>query len=312
MSRLDEREIVRIFAKKLGIGDLDDVAALSPGGKIVFKSDMLVARTDVPPGMEMWQIARKSIVSCVSDMAAKGALPWAAMISLGIPRKHNRAYIEGLADGFAKASMEFRVRIVGGDTNEAGDLVIDCSMVGVAGSKMPTRAGARPGDAVVVSGLFGLPPAGLAILMKNAQAGAPFKKKAVDSVLMPKPRQRFGIELAKYFSSSIDSSDGLAISLYEIAGQSKVDIDVVEMPIAAGVEKFASQNNLDARQLVFHGGEEYEIVATIAKTKLGKARAAAAKSGLDLLVIGAVKKGRGRVYAGGKLLENKGYVHFKK
>ena len=311
MSRLDEREIIRIFAKKLGISDLDDVATLSPGGKIVFKSDMLVARTDVPPKMQAWQIARKSVVSCVSDMAAKGALPWAAMISIGMP-KSRRAYVEGLADGFAKASREFRVKMVGGDTNEAGDLVIDCSMVGVAGAKMPTRAGAKPGDVVIVSGPFGLPPSGLAILMKNAKAAQSFKKKAVNSVLMPKPHQRFGMQLAKYFSSSIDSSDGLAISLYEIASQSKVDIDIDKVPMATGVEKFARQNNLNVHELVFHGGEEYEIVATIAKTKLRQAQSTAEKSGLALHVIGSVKKGRGRVYAGGKLLENRGFIHFKK
>lgn len=309
MTKLDEKEIIRIFADRLGIADLDDVALL--GRNIVFKADMLVASTDVPPGMEAWQVARKSIVSCVSDLAAKGVMPNAAMVSLGLPRNCTRPYVEGLAKGFAGASKEFGVKIVGGDTNEANGLVIDCSMIGFASGKIPARKGTRPGDAVVVSGMFGLPPAGLAILMRNAVTAGMFRKQAAESVLEPKPRQRFGLALAKYFSSSIDSSDGLAISLYELANQSRVDIVIDSVPAADGVEKFAQENGLDAHELVFHGGEEYEIVATIPKIKLKQAVSAARKAGVGLHVIGRVQKGSGDVFVGKKLLENRGYVHFR-
>jgi thiamine-monophosphate kinase len=310
MTKLDEKEIINILADKLGITDLDDVALL--GKNIVFKTDMLVASTDVPPGMEAWQVARKSIVSCVSDLAAKGVKPHAAMISLGLPRNCTRPYVEGLARGFAGASKEFRVKIVGGDTNEAYGLVIDCSMIGFAtSSKLPTRKGARPGDVIVVSGMFGLPPAGLAILMRNATATGTLRKQASESVHVPAPRQRFGLTLARYFSSSIDSSDGLAVSLYELAGQSKVDIEVDNIPIANGIEKFARENGLDSHELVFHGGEEYEIIATIPKAKLDQAEVAARKAGLHLHIIGRVRTGAGNVFVGKKLLENKGYVHLR-
>jgi thiamine-monophosphate kinase len=272
---------------------------------------MLVASTDVPLGMEAWQVARKSIVSCVSDLAAKGVRPYAAMISLGLPANCTRPYVEGLAKGFAGASKEFEVKIVGGDTNEASGLVIDCSMIGFASSKVPTRKGARPGDSVVVSGMFGLPPAGLAILMRNAVAAGAFRKQAAESVFFPAPRQRFGLALAKYFSSSIDSSDGLAISLYELASQSKVNIAIDTAPAAEGVERFAQENGLDARELVFHGGEEYEIVATIPKSKLKQAMSVARKAGVSLHVIGKVHRGTGDVLLGKRLLENRGYVHFR-
>lgn len=307
MTKLDEREIIRIFADRLGIADLDDVALI--GKNIVFKADMLVASTDVPPGMEAWQVARKSIVSCISDLASKGVRPHAAMISLGLPMNCTRPYVEGLARGFAGASKEFEVKIVGGDTNEAGGLVIDCSMIGFA-SKIPTRGGARPGDAVVVSGMFGLPPAGLAILMRNAVAAGAFRKQAAESILFPAPRQSFGLALAKYFSSSIDSSDGLAISLYELASKSKVDIAIDNIPVADGVEIFAQHNGLDSHDLVFYGGEEYEIVATIPKAKLKQAEAAARRTKVGLHVIGRVQRGAGGVFVGKKLLENRGYVHF--
>ncbi|MEW6604084.1 MAG: thiamine-phosphate kinase [Thermoproteota archaeon] len=308
MTKLDEKEIISIIAGALGIGDLDDVAVT--GKNIVFKADMLVASTDVPPGMEAWQVARKSIVSCASDLAAKGVRPHAALISLGLPKGCTRPYVEGLAEGFAGAAKEFGVKIIGGDTNEANGLVIDCSMIGFAEGKVPKRIGARPGDFVIVSGMFGLPPAGLAILMRGAKTTGIFRKQAADSVLEPRPRQCFGIALAKYFSSSIDSSDGLAISLYELASRSKVNIVIDNIPVAKGVEQFARENGLDAHELVFHGGEEYEIVATVPKAKLGQAHAAAKKAGLQLYVIGRVQKGSGYVFVGKKLLENRGYVHF--
>jgi thiamine-monophosphate kinase len=271
---------------------------------------MLVASTDVPHGMEAWQISRKSIVSCVSDLAAKGVMPHAAMISLGMPKSCSRPYIEGLARGFAGAAKEFGVKIVGGDTNEAYGLVIDCSMIGFANGRMPTRKRARPGDAVIVSGMFGLPPAGLAILMRNGTAVGAFRKQAADSVLEPKPRQRFGLALAKYFSSSIDSSDGLAISLYELANQSGVNITIENLPAAEGVEEFAKANGLDTHELVFHGGEEYEIVATIPKSKLKQAMSAAGKAGVAVYIIGRAQRGKGDVFFGEKLLENRGYMHF--
>lgn len=327
MIKLDEKQIIRIFADKLGISNLDDIAVLRKG--IVIKSDMLVASTDIPPGMEAWQIARKSIVSCVSDLAAKGVKPYAAVISLGIPNSCSmqRPVIEGLAEGFALASKEFGVKIVGGDTNEASELVIDCTIIGFPRFKVPTRSGAKPGDYVVVSGLFGFAPAGLSILLQknavtinennhnddNDDINNIFGKQAVKSVLEPRPRQRFGLALARYFSSSIDSSDGLAISLYQLASQGEnIDIIIYSMPVVSGLDKFAQDNGLDSHDLLFHGGEEYEIVATISDTKIRRAKTAAKRAGVDLYVIGRVQKGSGKVFVQNRMLENRGYIHFHK
>ncbi|MGI0023916.1 MAG: thiamine-phosphate kinase [Nitrososphaera sp.] len=309
MKKLDEREIIRILTARLGIQELDDVARV--GRKIVIKCDMLVASTDVPLAMGPWQVARKSIVSCASDLASKGAKPLAAMVSLGIPISCTRAYVEGLANGFARASREFGVKIVGGDTNEASDLIIDCCMIGTLTiRKMPMRGGAKPGDIVVLSGPFGLPAAGLSILLYNARAAGTFRRQAIESVLVPVPRQRFGAALAKFFSSSIDSSDGLAISLYELATNAGVDFVIDSAPAARGLEDFAMENNIDADELVFHGGEEYEIVATIPRSNLKRAESAAKKAKVDLRIIGNVRTGPGRVFVGKRLLENRGYVHF--
>ena len=85
--------------------------------------------------------------------------------------------------------------------------------------------------------------------------------------------------IARYSSASIDSSDGLAVSLYELASQSKrVDIAVYRIPAVEGLDKFARENGYETDELVFHGGEEYEIVATIPPTKIKQAKAGSKKS----------------------------------
>ncbi|HZA07459.1 MAG TPA: hypothetical protein VE619_07130, partial [Nitrososphaeraceae archaeon] len=108
--------------------------------------------------------------------------------------------------------------------------------------------------------------------------------------------------------------DGLAISLYELAKQSKVNFFIDHIPIASGIQEFAKKNDLDAKSLIFYGGEEYEIVATISRSNLERAKSFAKKSKLKLHVIGRVQKGCGKVFTinNGKkysLLESHGYLH---
>jgi thiamine-monophosphate kinase len=329
MNILNEREIINIIVSKIGSkGDNkrkdDDVSILSLLNmkcmkSLILKCDMLVESTDVPQGMYPWQIARKSISACVSDLSAKGIKPQVSLISVGIPKKYSKDEIDELAKGFQIASEEFDVKIVGGDTNESKELIIDCSMIGFSENsraELPGRNGAKPGDLVVVSGEFGYTSSGLKILTKNAKAYGDFKKNAISSVMRPKPAQKFGISLAKYFSASMDSSDGLGISLYELARQSNVNILIDNIPSAKGVYQFARNNHLDYKRLIFCGGEEYEIVGTIAPASLKKAKSTARRSNLKLFIIGKVEKGEGKVFhldtkTGKRVqLQEMGYVHF--
>jgi thiamine-monophosphate kinase len=319
MPSLNEHQIIKLFASALKLGELDDIAIVTVNGTttVAFKCDMLVESTDVPPGMKPWQVARKSIVSCASDFASKGIKPIAAMIAIGLPRGVDKKYVSGLAKGFAIASRQLGVKIVGGDTNESDELTIDCSMIGAAppltprAIKMPKRGGAKVGDAVVTSGPFGLPPSGLKILLQKAKATASFRKKAVASVMNPEPAQKFGSLLAKYFNASMDSSDGLALSLYTIASESKVNIALDDLPIAKGLREFADTNGIDEDHLVLYGGEEYHIVATLPSKNLSRVQRIAKSNSLDLRVLGKVIPGNGKVYLKGELVLNKGYTHFK-
>jgi thiamine-monophosphate kinase len=312
MPRLDEDRIVQLFASALNVEDLDDVAILKAGGRrFAMKCDMLVKSTDVPPGMKPQQVARKSIVSCASDFACKGIKPLAAMVALGLPRDIDNKYLNGLAGGFAAASRQFGVKIIGGDTNESSELVIDCSMIGLVDGRIPKRSDAMGGDIVVTSGPFGLPPSGLKILLEGARASESFRKSALSSVMNPKPAQKFGALLARYFSSSMDSSDGLALSLYSIAQQSGVDISLHTLPAARGLSEFASANGTDENSLIFYGGEEYQIVATIPSARISLVQRIANANNLDLRVIGSATEGTGKVYNKKSLVDRRGYRHFQ-
>jgi thiamine-monophosphate kinase len=196
-------------------------------------------------------------------------------------------------------------------------------------NNIPLRNNAKAGDIVITSGEFGYTSAGLKILLFNSKAIIPsFKKEAISSILLPKPNQKFGTLLGKYFSSSIDSSDGLGISLYELAKQSKVDFYINDIPVPKGLIEFAKSNSLDIYDLIFNGGEEYEILATINPSNLQKVNFLAKKFHLPMFVIGKAMIGSGNVFIkyGNKLelfhgrkiekykdyflLENKGFLHF--
>ena len=213
----------------------DDVSAVEIGNNLVavLKTDMLVAATDVPPKMSFWQAARKAVVMNVSDFAAKGVKPKALLVSLGIPGKLARKdVIEQIAEGLNAGAREYGAYILGGDTNEACDLIIACMLYGIAEkNRIVGRAGAKPGDIVAVTGLFGKTAAGLKILLEELEAEEPIRKRLVDSVLMPKARLKEGLALAEVgaASASIDSSDGLAWSLYELSKASSVGLSLIHI-----------------------------------------------------------------------------------
>jgi thiamine-monophosphate kinase len=317
MKKLDELQIIDLISRALGISKKrtlwnDDVATVPLGNRVLaFKCDMLVQSTDVPRQMRMWQIARKSVVSCLSDLACKGVKPLATLVSLAIPRHFTSKDVADLAKGFRIAEREFDVNIIGGDTNEGKELVIDCCMVGLA-EHIVKRSGARIGDLIVTSGPFGYSASGLKILTRKVMINKKFKMKVVKTVLLPKPRLEFGMLLARYATSSMDSSDGLAITLHELCRQSKKKFAIRELPATSDVKEFARNNHRNLNELVLHGGEEYEIVATIPKHHLAIVRRLAKKAGCRLFVIGIVERGKGVfMIEGGKRIkiEKRGWTH---
>jgi thiamine-monophosphate kinase len=324
-TELGERKIIETIRQhldmmpKMPVPFGDDVSAVEIGNSnvAVLKTDMLVDKTDVPPGMSLRQAARKAVIMNVSDFAAKGAKPSVAIVSLGLPRSIKQKDVEELADGLNAGAREYDCYIVGGDTGEASDIIVSVSLFGLARrDELVLRSGARPGDFVAVTGPFGKTSAGLRILLNNLRAPPDFRKVLVESVLTPKARLREGLVLsrARVVSASIDSSDGLAWSLHELSRAGSVGFLIDKLPLAKEAERFAKLYGLDAAELALYGGEEYELVLTIRPEHWEKAQRAIAEVGGALLPIGKVTAKEGLVLsAEGKrsVIEPKGYEHFK-
>ncbi|HET6590509.1 MAG TPA: thiamine-phosphate kinase [Candidatus Nitrosocosmicus sp.] len=337
MKNLNEKQILNLIIKKMGSNNVeshfgkDDISLIPlnyfigkgavSGSSLCVTCDMLVEHTDVPPTMTFEQIARKSIVSSISDLVSKGIKPKCALVSLGLPSNLTEGDISKLVDGFDLVSKEFKIEIIGGDINESEELVIDCCMFGVSFPNVfvPRRNGAQIGDYIFVTGVFGYTAAGLKILMHGIPSPDPnFEKESINSVLNPTPAYDFGISLAHYFTASTDSSDGMATALYEISKQSGVDMLIYldKIPIPPNLKEFSLMNNLGFNDLVFFGGEEYHIVGTISEKSLYEiSKNIKENSKFSFFLVGKVSKGCGKVFVidstGHKeILNNKGFQHF--
>jgi len=317
MSKLSEKKIIDLFQNRLGNTNFvpEDVESFKIGKKhFIVKVDTLVESTDLPPEMKLEDAARKSIVSCVSDFAAKGVRPIFGIVSLTIPKRLSRSNIESLAKGFQRAAREFELKILGGDTNEGKELVINFSLFGVS-EKIVNRKGAKTNHVIITSGPFGYSGAGLSILLKNKKGSKKFETKAKRAVFRPNCRLTFGLKNKNYFSSSMDSSDGLSSTLNEMSSQSKKKFVITRMPSENDVFDFASSNGLNANNLIFNSGEEFEIVATVNTSNLSKIKKYAKKHQVKLYEIGYVTKGRGVFYKkDGKLIriKDRGWQHLQK
>lgn len=246
----------------------DDVSALDyrDNNLVVMKTDMLVGSTDVPPGMNFWQSARKAVVMNVSDLASKGVRPSALLVSLGVPQDLTEEDVKQIAEGLNAGAREYDTYVFGGDTSETQDLIVSIAAFGLtAKGSLILRSGAQPGDVLATTGEFGLSASGLMILKEGLATPTMLRRKLAEAVLMPRARLKEGLILSETgaATSSIDSSDGLAWSLFEISRSSNVGFVVDNLPIAQETIEFARMHDLNPVELSLYGGEEYELVVTV-------------------------------------------------
>ncbi len=324
---LGERRIIELIQEQLDkmphmpVPFGDDVSAyeLGRGELAILKADMLVGKTDVPIGMSLRQAARKAVVMNISDLAAKGAQPLAVMVSLGLTREMSVTAVKEIGQGLNEGAREYGTYVVGGDTGEASDLIISVSVFGKARkNRIMLRSGARPGDLLAVTGLFGKTTAGLKILShhRDIQPDEKIGKTMIDSVLTPRARLNEGLALSetRAVTASVDSSDGLAWSLHEIARNSRVGFVLDKLPTAPEAEEFATTHGLDADELTLYGGEEYELVITVKPELWEKAAGAIGACGGTLYQIGRVTSTRKvvlRTREKSLKIERRGWEHFR-
>ena len=316
MTELDENKIIKIFQTKLGNKKFisEDVEVFTLGKtKIVAKTDTMVESTDIPKKMKLSDAARKSVIACVSDFASKGIKPEYGIISINLPKSISRIKIDSIANGFKKACKEYGISIIGGDTNEGKEIVFNVCIFGNSNSII-TRKGSRKGDLIFVTGPFGYTSVGLDILLNNKNQKSDFIKKAIKSVTNPKPKLRYGLKNKKYFSSSMDSSDGLSTTLNEMSKQSKKKFVINKIPSNKDLENYIRKQKMNLNSTVFHGGEEYEFIFTIPAKHKKTIMKNSKVLKTPIIEIGYVTSGKG-VYLKEDnrsiLLKDLGWKHFK-
>lgn len=325
VSELGEERLIKVLwevlekdPEELLGASLDDAVAkeLVEGIVLVAHTDMWVEHTDLLPGMS-WRLAgRKAVVANVSDLAAKGAKPLGLLFSIGLPPEFPVESLRELAEGLDEGAMEYGTHVLGGDLGESGEVVLAGSIFGVAHrERLIPRSGARPGDLVAVTGSLGLTAVGFKILLEDYDAPRDVRVRAMESVYRPVARLREGLALAgcRAVTASMDISDGLAVSLNQMAEASRASIILERLPIAEEVKIFAEHHGLDPEELtLYEGGEEYELLLAVRPDMWSEAVKAVKNIGGNLYRIGIVSEGLGVYKADGSRVEAKGWEHFRR
>jgi thiamine-monophosphate kinase len=284
------------------IGSGDDAAVTDPRGVTATSVDALVEgvhfRRETAP---LESIGHKAIAAGLSDLAAMGARAGEAYVQLGVPPDLDEAQAMELGTGLAAAAAAYEVAVVGGDVTRAPVLLVAVTVVGHAGSRdeLVSRAGAEPGNVLVVTGELGGAAAGLLLLERpeladglDAEISGELRRRQLE----PTPRLAAGRALAASGATAmIDVSDGLggdALHVAEASG-ARIVIDFERVPVQGGVATVARAAAAEALGLVAEGGEDYELLATLPSADLEDAIAAVEACGTSLTAIGEVNDGDG-------------------
>jgi thiamine-monophosphate kinase len=289
-------------SSRMVVGSGDDAAVTVTDGAAVTSVDAVVEGVHFDRSLASpCSIGHKALGAALSDLAAMGAEPGEAYVQLALPADFDLEACLELADGLAGVAASHRVAIAGGDVSRAPALIVALTVVGYVGEpeEAVRRSGARPADVVAVTGELGGASAGLQAL-RCAELARGLDPEVAEGLrrrqLAPEPRLAAGRALASAGASAmIDVSDGLGADAAHIAAASGVaiEIDLDRLPIQLGVAEVAAAAGTDAFELAGAGGEDYELVVTLAADRLAEARSAVKAIGLRLTEIGTVSEGAG-------------------
>lgn len=305
---------------RVGVGD-DAAVLASPQRELLLTTDLLVEGVHFDRSRTTARdLGAKAIAVNVSDVAAMAGSPRYGVVGLGLPAGTGEEWVLDLARGMRAAADRYGMWLVGGDLSRADRVVIS---VAVAGEAPPggavTRAGARPGDRVVVTGSLGAAAGGLLLARQRAAAtlGSP-AMQLLERQLRPVARVAEGRVLARAGATAmIDVSDGLALDLWRLCRASGVGarVSLPDVPVAPALRTMSEALGVDPLELALGGGEDYELLATLPPGAVDAAREElAGSSGVSLSEIGDIIEGDGctAVDAEGRerALEPRGWDHF--
>lgn len=263
---LIERYLSRLGAQRddvlLGVGD--DAALLRPpaGLQLAMAADTIVEGVHFPPGLAAQDIGHRVLAVNLSDMAAMGAEPAWALLTLTLPAAEP-GWLRGFASGLHELARRHGTALVGGDTT-SGPLTATVAIAGfVPPGQALRRAGARPGDEVWVSGTPGDAAAGLALLQGRLQAPESVAEPLLRRFARPEPRVALGLVLRGVATACIDVSDGLAGDLGKLCEASGVGaaVDSTRLPRSEALRAAADPEV--ARRFALGGGDDYELLFTL-------------------------------------------------
>ena len=318
-----------------GIGDDAAVTAFTPGMQLLTSTDMLLEDVHFRRAWhDPYRLGRKSLAVSISDIAAMGAIPRWALLSLAIPGDLPLDFIDDFTKGFLSMAAEHGVTLIGGDTcSSRAGLVLS---VTIMGEQLPDlilrRSGAQSGDEIWVTGTLGdaalglklldfgsAQPPGLALAPSCSLGGAEWHEHLISRLLDPAPRVIAGLALAEsgLASSMIDISDGILADFGHIAEQSGGGgcIRLQDLPLSAEFLRSTEMSDEFPYQLPLSGGEDYELCFTASPLNREKIIECMKKCGVEATPVGIVTSlpGVAVIHADGSphALQNKGFNHFK-
>lgn len=300
VSDIGEKELVRyIIANSKEITPDDTAITPLNDSNLISTCDMLIQSRHFPKNMSYFDMGFKALTVNASDLAAMGAEPLGFLLAIAIPKDLSLDSFKQIIDGVLSACDYYQIPLIGGDTNEASEIIITGTALGLADEPL-MKDNYSLGDLIAVTGDIGVAALG-------------FELEALDNIyvkkaLKPEAKVKEGLILKDYATSATDITDGLASELYEIKKDGFGFMIYEEMlEISDEYKKLSEDLNLDYLDLILHVGEDFELLFTISEENLEKLP-------IDYRVIGEVTDSdvveltleNGFV----ERIKNKGYEHY--
>lgn len=273
-----------------GIGDDAACLQIPKGFNLLVSTDTLVSGIHFLPEWDPYDIAYKSVMVNVSDMAAMAAQPRYVTLALTLPEL-NQKWIEAFSKGLKDSLNLYNIDLIGGDTTH-GPLSITLTIMGLAPHKKAIRrSGAKPGDVILVSGILGA--AALAIkYLDDRTISSSDKAELMNKLLHPCPRVDLCELIREYATSAIDISDGLSADLNHICIASGVGagLNKKAIPVHPLLHKYLGDQAVD---LALTGGDDYELCFTVSSSKFEKLNKELNKLDLKCYSIGVIEESPG-------------------
>lgn len=301
---------------RVGIGDDTTVWRPRRGHETVLTCDWFLQGTHFlldrhPPDAVGW----KCLARAVSDLAAMGAEPRCFLLSLALPTSTTGAWLKEFLNGLRAASQKLHCPAAGGDTTRRDDVLINITVVGECRrGRAVLRSGAQPGDAIFVSGHLGEAEYGLQLL-RAARGRFNARDTRLRKHLYPEPRLALGAWLAKnrLTTAMMDLSDALSSDLPKLCQASRVGASISKQALPRVKIEEQRAKQFDAIDLALHGGDDYELLFTVARKNV--ARIPKTFGSVALTRIGEITSQERVVLVdrrgAGRLIQNKGWDPFR-